>query len=113
MGLLLELRSIVLLDHGRLLSHDSWHLRLLVKIILIIPTPCLDKAVNDELYAPASFLMDLIDNRQNFFLLIPSNEAFASVVDRTKSYASNTTILPLVMHIPYSKTWIQSYRSLT
>ena len=99
LGLLLKLRSIVLLDHGSLLSHGSRHLRLLVKIVLIVPTPFLDQVIDDELYAPAGLLMDLSDDGQNFFLLVSSNEAFASVVDRTKSYAGNTTILTLVIDL--------------
>ena len=99
LGLLLKLRSIVLLDHGRLLSHHSRHLRLLFKIVLVVPTPFLDQVINDELYAPASLLMDLSDNGQNFFLLVSSNEAFASVMDRTKSYAGNTTVLTLVIYL--------------
>lgn len=70
---------------------------LLVEVVFV-PTPFLDQIINDELYTPASFFMDFIDNGENFFLLGSVNETFSSMVDGAESYTCNTTSLILVIN---------------
>lgn len=56
---------------------------------MVIPTPFLDQPLDHEVDAPASFFVDLVDNRKNFFLLGPGDQAFTSVMNGSKCYTRN------------------------
>ena len=70
-----------------MLTHEIWHLLLLLEIILVIPTPCFDEVIEDELYTPAGLFVDFVDDGKDLFLLRARNETFACVVNGTESHA--------------------------
>lgn len=102
------------LNHSRwLLSHEIWHLLLLLlKILGVIPAPLLDKIVNDELYAPASLFVYLIYDGQNFFLFWSRDEAFASMVNRAKRNACYAPRISLALSYKL-ELYYRIYLSLT
>ena len=52
-----------------MLSHKIRHLRLLLIIVLVIPAPVFNEVVDDELYAPTGFFMNLVYDGKHFLLL--------------------------------------------
>lgn len=62
----------------------------LLEILLVIPTPLLYQPFNHKIDAPAGLFVDLVNDREDLFLLGPRNKAFTSVMNGTKCYTCNT-----------------------
>lgn len=80
---------------------------------LLSPAPFLFELFVHEAYTPASLLVDLLENPEDFLLLAAIGEYFACVCERSDGYRSDAAVIMSVNLLKLTILRSHSYRSLT